>query len=66
RIMRYIDGNHYEQPNPTPHRRLQTMTLPDTIIRGGNRALDFFLRVDPEMSLMLEFPPRNLAILPGR
>ncbi len=23
------------------------MTLPDTLIQGGNRALDFFLRVDP-------------------
>ncbi|HUS85250.1 MAG TPA: DUF547 domain-containing protein [Anaerolineales bacterium] len=32
------------------------MTLPDTIIRGGNRALDFFLRVDPRDVLNAGIP----------
>ena len=42
------------------------MTLQDTIIRGAIVRSIFSCALTPEMSLMLEFPPRNLAILPGR
>jgi hypothetical protein len=37
-----------KQPERTDHIRFKTMTLSNTLIRGGNRALDFFLRVNPE------------------